>query len=289
MIKHVSLSANDNPIYLFYLPLTCWAWNKFGWRPIISLIKEQHPSKNEPLFDLVKKHSRHQILSQIDANESGLIYNGYKTETVAQLSRLYAAVFINDGDYLMTGDCDLIPLSDYWKSIFTEFPSFYGWDLTEYQHMPICFIGMSRKCWLQTMEIDNDYNGREGSLHFIQRDLNKLPNAKSQDKTKRWVVDQDFITEKINYHWPLDKFKHLTDNPRGVYKNGYPIGRVDRSAWSHPHNVYIDCHAPHDILTNEESRHKLFSLLKFIWPNEDFTWWIQYQKEFLELLKTLPQ
>lgn len=283
MTKHVSLSANENPLYLFYLPLTCWAWNKLGWIPFVILVRDEYPSKNEKIFDFVNKSIQSGTTYYIDARAA--IQHGYKTETIAQLSRLYAALEIGDRDYLLTGDADMIPLSDYWKFVFTEFPSLYGWDLTEYNHMPICYIGMTKKLWLQTMEL-SQYDSMNVVVHC---DLINIPNSKSEDKTKRWVIDQDFITEKINKYWPLDKFKHVTNTPRGVYKNGYPIGRVDRSAWSHAHNIYIDCHAPHDILTNEESRAKLLHLLKFIWPNEDFKWWENYQKEFLELLKTLPQ
>lgn len=284
MTKHVSLSANENPLYLFYLPLTCWAWNKFGWKPIVIFVKEKMRSKNEVVLMYVQKSISCNIIEvHLDASE--FVEAGYNTATIAQLSRLYAAISINDGDYLMTGDADMVPLSDYWHIENNEIycPKIWGWDLTENQHIPICYIGMTKSTWLKTMNIDGNYKGVW--IQFITDDLRRLPNAKSDDPVKKWVVDQDLITERIKKEWfPLKLWrKH-----RGIYPNGYPIGRVDRSAWSHNHEQYIDCHAPHDILTSQESRNKLLHLLKFIWPNEDFTWWENYQNEFLELLIKTP-
>lgn len=281
MTKHVALSANENPLYLFYLPITCFAWNKLGWKPFVILVKEEHPSKNDPLFIFVVKHiPGEKSLFYINAEAD--VFAGYKTETFAQISRLYAAMDIPDGDYLLTGDADMIPLSDYWKVYHIDAPTIWGWDLTDYQHIPICYIGMTRNQWLETMQI-SQWTLADG-FSIISEDLRKLPKAKSEDKEKRWVVDQDIITERITKQWKREQL-HL--NHRGVYPNGYPIGRVDRSAWSQLHETYIDCHAPHDILTNEESRRKLLHLLKFVWPNEDFIWWENYQKEFLKKLVEL--
>lgn len=284
MIKHVSLSANENPLYLFYLPLTCWAWNKFGWQPYVILVKEKHPSKNELIFDFVEKSIPCRKSCDY-INTDNLIYKGYETATIAQLSRLYAAINIEASDYLITGDSDMIPLSDYWKVTEDGYVSIWGWNLTNFEHIPICYVGMKKHFWFRTLEISIDELGR-GIESFIEYDLIKNPNAKSDDKQKKWVVDQDILTYRIKKQWNEN---HLRINPRGILSNGYPVGRIDRSAWTLQHDTYIDCHAPHDILTNRDSQYKLLSMLKHIWPNEDFTWWESYQFNFIELLKTIPQ
>lgn len=280
MTKNVALSANENPLYLFYLPLTCWAWNKFGWKPFVILVKEEYPSVNEKVFQFVVKNINCDK-SLFYINAEGDVYHGYKTETIAQLSRLYAALEINDGDYLMSGDADMIPLSDYWQILHIDAPTLWGWDLTNYQHIPICYAGMTKEQWLEMMQLSPW--ARTYGFSVVSTELRGISNAKSDDKIKRWVIDQDVLTERVTKQWKKEQL-HL--NHRGVYPNGYPMGRVDRSAWSQNHETYIDCHAPHDILTSKESRDKLLHLLKFIWPNEDFTWWENYQKEFLELIKS---
>ena len=67
-------------------------------------------------------------------------------------------------------------------------------------------------------------------------------------------------------------------------RTGYPIGRVDRSAWTLDHKVFIDAHLPHDILTNEKSYQKVMNLLHHIWPTENFKWFEEYYRDFKKLI-----
>lgn len=264
MKKYIILSVNDNPEYLFYLPLTVWAWRKFGWEPII--FKPSTSIKNN-LFILANKTIIEQS-GQPPIHQYILQWPEYASGMLAQISRLYAGCV--EIGYLMTGDVDMIPLSDYWKNIDENEITVWGHDLTSYQHYPICYIGMPTNRWIEVMGLTSKMYSE-----LIKRDLDSMPNAKSYEHVKRWVVDQDLITERLN----ATRFKRISID-RGMYPNGYPIGRVDRSAWTLHHPQLIDCHMPRGIWRLESERIKMFALLLTVWPREDWNWFLDYIEEF---------
>ena len=51
--KYIVLSTNWNPDYLYYTPIVCWAWERFGWTPIVML---NGLNDQPPIFDLVARH-----------------------------------------------------------------------------------------------------------------------------------------------------------------------------------------------------------------------------------------
>lgn len=266
MKRYVVLAVNENPIYLYYLPLVCGAWRKFGWHPVIFFANTIDSSVIDEVLI---------TLPDMD-NIYPLELNGYRSETIAQISRLYAACVLPPDSYIMTSDADMLPLSDYWK-YDPEMITVWGHDLTGYQHVPICYIGMKATRWVEVMGlISSDYNG------LIKRDLDSMPNAKSEDSVKRWVVDQDLITERL----AMVQFPRA-DVFRGTYPNGYAIGRVDRSAWTLQHATRIDAHLHHGIYQTDDNSRKKFAdtmrLLEAVWPEENFDWFIDYTKEFKKL------
>ncbi len=266
MKRYIVLSVNDNPEYLFYLPLTVWAWRKFGWEPIIFKVKSQGRTIQDSLiYNLA--------YSKIDSVRYFYTSNSieYPSEMIAQISRLYAACTDQIG-YLMTGDVDMLPLSDYWKFDPKQI-TVWGRDLTDY-HYPICYIGMPTYKWMEVMNITSPMYS-----DLIKRDLDSMPNAKSEDQVKRWVVDQDLITERLN-----NCGLPITRIDRGMYPNGYPIGRIDRSAWTLEHDQLIDCHMPRGIYSNQSRMDEMMGLLEKIWPNEDFGWFVDYKYQFKKLI-----
>jgi len=262
MNKRIVLSVNQNPEYLFYVPLIIWAWRKFGWEPLLFV----EGAKYEGIFEFVMDHPELEKMWPYPLNE----IEGYRSDTIAQVSRLYGACVADGGDYLMTSDIDMLPLSDYWEPNKNRI-TIWGHDLTGFQHYPICYIGMHRTDWQMLMKIGTkDYNS------LIKRDLETLPNAQSEDQVKRWVVDQDLITEKLN-----GVSGKLIVN-RGILPNGYPVGRVDRSAWTLHHPELIDAHLLRQGWL-PENMGKTMQLLHGIWP-DNFGWFADYAYEFYKLL-----
>lgn len=272
MRRYIVLSVNDNPDYLYFTPLVCWAWRKIGWYPIVFYHRSREivdplTCITSGLEELVLENS-----GWIEKNPYAIKVDDYRSDTITQVSRLYAAC-IQEG-YLMTGDIDMIPLSDYWKPDENEI-TVYGHDLTGYGHYPICYIGMDSKKWVEVMGLSSpDYN------KLIKRDLDTLPQAKDPDFYKYWFCDQDLITKRLKE----TQFVVTTIN-RGQYSNGYAIGRVDRGAWTLNHKQFIDAHLFHQMYHKgrEDKFEQTLDLLYKIWPEEDFDWFILYTEEFRKL------
>jgi hypothetical protein len=254
MKKYVVIGVNETPKYLYYLPLVKWAWAQFGWETFVFFIGQ--PNK---VSDLSRSFIDHfWVISEY--------YYGYKSETIAQFSRMYAGRFIK-ADLLMTSDADIIPLSDYWKPELNKITC-YGRDLSN-EHQPMCFVSMSSKQWIDVMD-DNH------TMPLVKM-FNDVDEANSELKNK-WVGDQHILTKRLGN-------VQKTEINRGIDpKTNYPIGRVDRSRWTLDHKQLIDCHMPHDILTNDKSFHKVMELLHLNWPTQDFKWFVEYHRNFKKLL-----
>ena len=124
MRKAVVIAHNGNPDYSFYVPIVNWLWRKLGWEVIITDISR------EIEFKELKE---------------------YRTETISQCVRLYAANYYPFYDYILVSDADMIPLSNYWNPDFKDITS-YGRDLTDY-HFPMAYIGMNVDNWCKVMEL----------------------------------------------------------------------------------------------------------------------------------------
>lgn len=289
MKKYVVIAVNDNPIYSYYLPLVVWAWRSLGWDVFIFYCGG--PTKINDLimgtFDLLHQGMTAEMKAYYRLFIIGVDpIDGFKTSTIAQVSRLYACCAISGDRYLMTSDADLLPLSDYWKvsvarPLYTDRngsghllvgpkPTTYGRDLTDY-HYPMAYIGALSSDWVKIMQIDKLNHDL-----MIKRDLETI-----KPRIDEWQSDQDIVTQRIN-EYGVHRFTHI---PRGVDKRtGYPLGRIDRSNWHLNHAEFIDAHLFHDTLTNDDSFKKILELLHHVWPTRDFKWFIEYTKEFKKLI-----
>ena len=264
MRKYVVISADQNPDYLYYLPLTAWCWEKIGWHVIVFYRGE-----------LINNHYTSLTLEKLNAWDLDAI-EGIRNATISQVSRLYAACLssIEDDDLIMTADADMLPLSDYWNPDPSKITC-YGHDLTGYGEIPICYISMVKTRWVEVMCLTKlDHN------QMIKRDILASPNAKSDDFYRWWGIDQQIITERINaVNFEKDFIK------RGQYSNGYAVGRVDRGAWTLNHKQFIDAHLFHQMYHKgrEDKFEQTLDLLEKIWPDENFDWFILYTEKFRKL------
>lgn len=265
MKKYIVLSVNSNADYLYFTPLTIWAWRKFGWEVILFYNNSLPISKQleDYVFESCPYHQVHTLTP----------LQGYRSDTITQISRLYGSCIGWDG-YLMTGDIDMIPLSNYWTPELVDKITVYGHDLTGFGHFPICYVGMPAFLWDQVMCTHNeDYN------YFIKRDLDTLPQAKDPDFYKYWFTDQDLITARLK-EYGTSKIDFIN---RGQYSNGYAKGRVDRGSWTLNHEQFIDAHLFQQTWQNDEKISKTMELLQRVWPEEDFQWFRDYTAKFREL------
>lgn len=284
MNRTVILSTDEKDEYLFFLPIVSWMWNKFGWKVHCAYLIE-NDVKNEKAKFVLKKAA---IYTAITYTKLSPI-ESYRNETIVQCSRLFVASKFKDDEYLMTSDIDMLPLKDYWNYGFENNLNgitVYGHDLTGFEHYPICYIAMKAKLWKRftsdrTIEVD--------ILKEIKWALDVNSNAKSEEKDKWWCVDQDIITDYLNY---IRNHKVYTDESfksieRGLAPNShYPLGRIDRGCWgkSHQQVERIDAHLLRPGYT-QENFDKILFLIKEIFPNENLQWIIDYREEYLIYIK----
>jgi hypothetical protein len=271
MKKVIVLSVNENPIYQFTLPLVVWSWLRIEWVPLIFFVgprDERRKFVEKTISDFGQMVYGTQIVNCELLKE-------YRSDTIAQVARLYAANCLgNHKDYVMTGDSDMMALSDYWKFNSKKI-TVWGHDLTGYQQMPICYIGMTNERWREVMAYSH------GLVEpAMKSDLDEMTDARENgNQIERWCTDQRLITKKINDVQFEKEFIH-----RGVLTNGYPVGRIDRSAWATYHPLPIDCHLPHDIYSNDQSFAKVMRMLYSIFPSDDHKWFVDYTENFKRLI-----
>jgi hypothetical protein len=235
MSKYVVISSNDNDDYFHYIPIVTEAWNRLGWSVIClySGNKDTIPYFNEP-----------NILIHINK------ISEFRDATIVQVSRLFAGCLnLDDEDFVMTSDVDMLPCSNYWQPDQNEI-TVYGYDLTDFSEFPICYIAMKVKLWRDVMQVEKGQNIMQSINNF----LNHLPNAKSEVFEEWWGVDQQEITRKLS----LKDVKHIYRSKRGIYA----LGRVDRGDWDGTLNqdVFIDSHLPRPA-KNEKSFNQVYQLL----------------------------
>jgi hypothetical protein len=201
---------------------------------------------------------------------------GILEATIAQVVRLYGAESVNDGDMVMLGDIDLIPLGNHWKPS-ADVMTVYNHDLTGFTEIPMCFVAGPKEEWVKLMSLTGS------TLDDLHRDFAKYPNAKSDDFYKRWGCDQQVLTAKIQAYQKLNTVIYINRGPSDLH--GYARGRVDRApgGWRLDLPELIDAHLEQQTHHSSEKIRRLFDLLHHVWPNEDFTWWEDYTEKFREL------
>jgi len=167
----------------------------------------------------------------------------------------------------------MMSLRNYWDFNPKKI-TIWGHDLTSFQQMPICYLGMTVDRWREVMGLPH-----ADIQSLMKRDLDEMPDAgENGNKIDRWCTDQRLITQRIN----AVQFEKEFVN-RGMLTNGYPVGRIDRSAWNPNLTPLIDCHLPHDIYTNVDCFAKVYRMLCQVFPNERFEWFTKYTEEFKKI------
>lgn len=208
MNRYVVISTNNNPDYFEYIPYQEQAWKNFGWDLIIMVTPDFNPID----FETRLKSTMICQLPKVDE---------IRSQTLAQMGRLYAAHYVGEDSLLMTCDMDLIPLSNYWNPDQNKI-TVYGHDLTDYTYIPMGYVAMSSKNWIEKMQITSDTRSdilRDCETTFVKG----VKAAYSDDWEAWWNVDWRLLTDKLN------PFKNeINFIKRGRGHSGFAYGRVDR-------------------------------------------------------------
>jgi hypothetical protein len=225
MKRYVVLSTNNNPDYFAYLPYQEKAWKSYGWDLIVMITPDVDLSQ-------IKTTMRSTLLCQLPA------VNEIRSQTLAQMGRLYAAHYVGKDSILMTCDMDLIPLSNYWHPDPSQITVF-GHDLTDYTYYPMGYVAMTQEKWIEKMHITNDIRAdilRDCATTIVNGEV----AAYSENWGSWWQVDWRLLTDRL---MPFkDDIIFVT---RGRGHSGFAYGRVDRGDCCvvPPGETLVDFHA----------------------------------------------
>lgn len=257
------LSATEHDYYAFPLPFTVWSWNKIGIPCIIFV-----PANAAPKLQIAKDFiSTQNKFIEFSAPE-------HKIPTYSQTSRLFGACEdLPEDEVLITGDADLCVFGDYLLQANLDVIQIFGADLVPENQFPMCFISMPVKYWRQVMGI----NPRIPPQCYLDSLLGPMESV--HFRSDLWALDQDTAYRKITAS-NLPIIKHN----RASYPHKFATRRNDRDGWQSclPENL-IDAHLPR-VGYAEENFNKIITLLKQVYPDENFNWMIKYHREYVKLL-----
>lgn len=246
MKRYVVISTNNNPDYFNYIPYQEQAWKNFGWDLIIMVTPDFNPVNFETRL-------KSTLICQLPR------VNEIRTQTLAQMGRLYAAHYVRRESLLMTCDMDLIPLSNYWNPDPSKITVF-GHDLTWHTYYPMGYVAMTTEKWIEKMQITSDI--RADILRDCDRTYVKgVKAAYSDDWEAWWNVDWRLLTDR------LEPFKsEIVFIDRGRGHGGFAYGRVDRGDGMvvPPGETLIDMHCENHNVKHPSKWDKFLSIYQSI-------------------------
>lgn len=258
MCKPVAILAVDNnPDYLFLLPIVCESWRMQGFDVLVNM-KE---FKNDAVISAMPLN--------VQVIESDKQINSNNKAIYSQCIRLYMPLSLKDDRIFVTSDADMFIASDFIQAQFRDgMLNAYGKDLTDY-HYPMCYVMSRVDLWKQVI-------GEDGMMADIENLTGYNLGAQIA-----WTADQDILTKKIIQAKGIS-INHVY---RGVDKecNNLPIGRWDRYGnFKVPKGKIHDVHLMREPLNNIP---KLIDICSYCYPNENWNWIKQYAIEFKKYLQ----
>ena len=290
MKKYTVMSADSNPEYLFFVPLACAFWKDLGYNPYVILVDNDDINHN--ILDLVLEMSKN-----VGAHVNHFKHiNGYRTSTVAQISRLFAAAdpLFKDDDYIITDDIDKFVISYPWfnQQNFSKDIHIFDIDETNYTRLKIGYIGMQARVWKEVMNVSDSSLGEnvEKCLEeHLSKDSYKNGQRLSQFEKERddaWNLDEYLLTKSVfNSQYYPDKCQMIE---RGGNHLGLRNGRIDRTFWKETMSMYlrtqlIDVHLHRDPYQDWMWK-DIKLIMSTVFSPKEIEAFQEYKDKFVELL-----
>ena len=292
--RKVMLSINDNYNYYFYAPIVSYLWVQMGYEPIIVVVGNQNNwtqkgKRENYVFESSRRVGATFIIS--DENYMKRLGKGYDTTTMVQVSRLCAGALnmYPEDSYFLTGDIDMLPLDrEYFNNIdeSKDVHFLHGNAYEDHSRFPICYLGMNRKLWNETMHTTDGFF-EKSIVQILKRGLR--PNS---DKRFQWSHDELYFHRMIN-RWHGYKtrcqFVNRDNQPNPGYKPKMkgvpaesPVDRLERSYWNHSNgHGLVDAHCMREPLRPVNTA-KLYSLLHKYIEQDQMDVFNEYKEKFIE-------
>ena len=199
--------------------------------------------------------------------------------TYFQCARLFgAALDLPDDEYLITSDIDMAVFGNVFKPSFSEGFVIYGADLVPEGQYPICYIMGQVKYWRDAFNlIECDLRLEE--IKYDQYLEEMLGGIQCENmRGNYWAKDQEEAYKKIT----ASGLPYFLFN-RSNGKNQFATQRMDRDGWDPRNSQLIDAHllrpgySPENFSRIKELFHEQY-------PDDDFTWMVEYHEKYLSLL-----
>lgn len=266
-MTYAIISATENDLYSYPLPIVVWSWYKIGIKSIVFV-----PKSSGDKIELAKRYCDGMAdFYTFDCEER-------KEATYSQTSRLFGATIggLNDNDILICGDSDLAVFSNIFEQFKDEEVRVIGADLLapEMNQFPMCFIGMPVHKWKDIFDLHN-----KTLQQALDETVGQLQSISFRGDF--WGYDQWYAHKKI-----VESGVNVLKNSRAKMPERFACYRIDRDDfyWEEKLNQpIIDAHLWRPLYT-PENFNKLEKLLRYFYPLEDFSWLIDYTKKYITLL-----
>lgn len=267
------LSTTYDDKYLFYLPITTWSWNKLGIDVVCFIPDDKSKGRIiQRKRKCVRNYFQRQGCNFLVNYDSSID----KEATYAQCSRLYAGglPLFQDHETLITGDVDMAVFNtEYFDRLNDGNIHVVGTDLVPNNQYPMCYIAMAAQYWRSVMWIDFGQSAQEKLDDLLG------PLECEHFAGNYWAKDQETAYNMIKESGlPINR--HLRASPG----TQFATQRADRDGWPEifPDDI-IDAHLPRPGYTPENFA-KILNLFQAMYPEDDFTWMIDYHKEYIKYI-----
>jgi hypothetical protein len=266
------ISTTYDDQYLFYHPITTWAWNKLGI-DVICFMPYWHPGDYPDNLLLAETYTMKMKMRII---EVGFKAPNHKAPTYAQCSRLYAAALpdIDDNELLVTSDVDMATfMPTPFLGANDDAITIIGADLVPEKQFPMCYIIMSAKNWREVMWIRKG----ESVQNKLDQELGHIECEHFRGNL--WARDQE-----LAYNHIVASGLPIVKVNRAAPGTQFATRRADRDGWPQiiPPDI-IDAHLSRPGY-KEENFAKILNLFQTMYPNDDFTWMVEYRNEYVKLI-----
>lgn len=280
--------------YIFYLPLTAFAWKRIGFDSIVIIVGSKDDWDSDPLF--------YHVLSAVLRLGCVVIFlepRSEKSIMISQVSRIFAANILRsnfpgiDDVYIVTSDADLWPI---YGDIYTLPPGKRILSLnsdccspfkhrgTTYKMLPMANIGMTVKSWRRvTRKFEESPKTIDDILTiFVQEFGTVALRPIHKGDNVGWYLDQMMISILVA-KW-IDRYgaKTVKFVPRDV-----GVDRIDRAGWGYGQNDIEDKVDAHLLLEAYIPGVwvRITHLLRSMYGDmsERYLWCVNYYEEFQRL------
>lgn len=253
------LSCDTTPDYLALLPIVCKSWELQNFGVELAVVGFRNKQSK-----VVEKYlPRDTLMCYYEPREIASTNSKIYTQCI----RLYMSKNINPERYCILSDADMFIGSSFLYRDFDKL-NVFGWDLTGYGQVPMCYVGMTAGQWGEVMQYED---------HTLESDLEWAAERNSPDWYRAWGADQDILTKKLMAYGK--EFWHQIPRGNDPRNSGLPLGRWDRHNWQMPSGEIHDVHLMRDPF-NEVNQQRIRDMVNIIYPKENWEWVEEYIKEF---------